>query len=309
MSTDLSKVVGYKLPDKPVSWLKRDLLTYAVGVGAKQDDLSFVYELDKSFAALPTYPVVLPFKGDSQELNLFAEMAAGRPIPGMPKLDPNRIVHASQSIEILHPLPLVSGPGWKWTTRYTGVNENKSGIVLTAENTLVDPQGKIYAKLYSSSFNLGATAGGKFSKTIAGPPLPAPVPKREADWLIKDETTREQALIFRLSGDYNPLHIQPEIGQRAGFGGVILHGLSTFGFAARALLKAVANNDPNALKLFGVKFTSPVKPGDSLETQIWEVGAGPNGTIEVTFITKNLNSKKAALVGFAYIKKAEKAKL
>lgn len=84
----------------------------------------------------------------------------------------------------------------------------------------------------------------------------------------------------------------PSIGKAAGFGGVILHGLSTFGFAARALLKAVANNDPKALKLFGVRFTAPVKPGDSLETQIWEVGPGPNGTIEVAFVTKNVNTGK-----------------
>jgi len=86
--------------------------------------------------------------------------------------------------------------------------------------------------------------------------------------------------------------LDPRIGQAAGFGGIILHGLSTFGFAARALLKAVANNDPTALKYFGVRFTSPVKPGDALETQIWEVGPGPDGTTEVTFITKNLNSGK-----------------
>lgn len=86
--------------------------------------------------------------------------------------------------------------------------------------------------------------------------------------------------------------LDPAIGQAAGFGGVILHGLSTFGFAARGLLKTVCGNKPEALKLFGVRFTSPVKPGDALETQIWEVGPGPNGTTEVTFVTKNLRTGK-----------------
>ncbi|KAK7467272.1 hypothetical protein VKT23_004329 [Stygiomarasmius scandens] len=312
MSDSLSQVVGHQLPDRPVSWNKRDLLTYAVGVGAKKDDFPFIYELDPSFAALPTYPVVLQLKGDGQDVNLFADRMKANPLPGMPRLDPNRVVHGSQSIQILKPLPLVSGPGWKWKTRYTGIVENKSGIILTAENTLVDPQGVEYAKLYSSSFNIGAKATGqKFSKVIAGPPQAKPIPKdRKPDWSVQDKTTPEQAIVFRLSGDYNPLHIDPRIGQAAGFGGVILHGLSTFGFAARALLKAVANNDPTALKYFGVRFTSPVKPGDALETQIWEVGPGPDGTTEVTFITKNLNSGKIALGdGCAFIKKTPGSKL
>ncbi|KAF9460421.1 peroxisomal dehydratase [Collybia nuda] len=312
MSADLSKVVGYTLPDRPVAWNKRDLLTYAVGVGAKNDEFSFVYELDKSFAPLPTYPVVLQLKGDDQDVNLFSERVKGRPVPGMPRLDPNRIVHATQSIEILKDLPHVSGPGWKFTTRYTGVVENKSGIILTAENLLVDPNGTPYAKLYSSSFNLGAKAtGDKFSKVIAGPPQAKPIPKdRKPDWSVQEQTTPEQALVFRLSGDYNPLHIDPKIGQAAGFGGVILHGLSTFGFAARAIIKVVAGNDPTALKFFGVRFTAPVKPGDTLETQVWEVGPGPAGTTEVTFITKNVTSGKVALGGgIAYIRKPGQAKL
>ncbi|KAJ3506755.1 hypothetical protein NLJ89_g6688 [Agrocybe chaxingu] len=171
MPADLSQVVGFTLEDKPVAWNKRDLLTYAVGVGAKNDDFQFVYELDPNFSAIPTYPVVLFLKGEGQDVNLFSETVKGRPVPTMPPIDPNRVVHATQSIEIIKPLPLVSGEGWKWKTRYTGVVENKSGIILTAENSLVDPKGVVYAKLFSSSFNLGAKATGeKFSKFIAGPP-------------------------------------------------------------------------------------------------------------------------------------------
>jgi peroxisomal enoyl-CoA hydratase 2 len=86
--------------------------------------------------------------------------------------------------------------------------------------------------------------------------------------------------------------LDPKIGKSAGFGGVILHGLSTFGFAARAIIKTLGNNDPSTLKFFGVRFTAPVKPGEALETQIWEVGPGPAGTTEVTFITKNATSGK-----------------
>ncbi|KAJ7637010.1 peroxisomal dehydratase [Roridomyces roridus] len=308
MATDLSQVVGFTLPPKPVSWNQRDLLIYAVGIGAKADDLSLVYELDKSFAPMPTYPVVLPFKGDSQELNLFAKTIGGVQIPSMPRTDPNRGVHGSQSIQILKDLPLVSGPGWTWTAKYVAVAENKSGIILTVENQLLDPKGVPYAKLYSSSFAIGAKARGeKYAKGIAGPPQAKPIPKNCApDWTIGDKTSPEQALMFRLSGDYNPLHIDPKIGQMGGFGGVILHGLSTFGFAARALIKAIGGGDPKSLRLYGVRFTSPVRPGDSLETRAWEVGVGPEGTVEIAFETVDVTTGKVVLGGgIAYIKKAK----
>jgi len=311
MAADLSKVVGYEAPAQPVSWNKRDLLIYAAGIGAKADDLNLVYELEKSFAAIPTYPVVLSFKGDSQELNLFAEQF-GKPVPGMPPVDLDKMVHGSQSIEILKDLPLVSGPGWTWTTKYTGLVENKSGIILTSENHLLDPNKVPYAKLYGSFFYIGAKAtGDKFSKVVAGPPQAKPIPEdRKADWSVQDKTSPEQALLFRLSGDYNPLHIDPAIGKAAGFGGTILHGLSTFGFGARALIKAIGSGDPRSLKFFGVRFTAPVKPGDALETEAWEVGPGPEGTIEIAFITKNLTSGKVVLgSGIAYIHKALQANL
>lgn len=104
--------------------------------------------------------------------------------------------------------------------------------------------------------------------------------------------------------------LDPTIGQGAGFGGVILHGLSTYGFAARAVLKTAGGDDPNSLKIFGVRFTAPVKPGDRLETSIWEIGKGPSGTTEVAFETKNLTSGKVVLGGgVAYLLTKPGAKL
>ncbi|KAI4520884.1 hypothetical protein K525DRAFT_257170 [Schizophyllum commune Loenen D] len=311
MSVDLAKVVGHQTEDLPVDWNRRDLLLYAAGIGAKKDDLPLVYELHKDFAPIPTYPVVLPLKGAGSDVNLFADRITGKPVPGLPALDPNRVVHGSQSIEILKPLPLESGPGWKWTSRYVAVAENKSGIILTAENTLVGADGQAYAKLYSSSFNVGAKATGqRFAKAIAGPPQAKPVPKRAPDYVYKDQTTSEQALVYRLSGDYNPLHIDPSIGKAAGFGGVILHGLSTFGFAARAVIATVGGGDPRTLTLFGVRFTSPVRPGDALETKIWEVDGAGAGEVELVFETLNVTTGKVALgSGIARVKKASQAKL
>jgi len=118
----LEKLVGKEYAAESVSWNTRDLLTYAIGIGAKTSEKQFVYELDPSFAAFPTYPVVLFLKGTDQDVINFAERVSGtNTIKGLPNFDPRRIVHASQTIEILKPLPLVSGPGWKLKKRLASI--------------------------------------------------------------------------------------------------------------------------------------------------------------------------------------------
>ncbi|KAF9224919.1 peroxisomal dehydratase [Gyrodon lividus] len=302
---DLGQFVGYEYKQhKPVSWNQRDLILYAVGVGAKKDDLPLVY--DKNWAPLPTYPVVLPFKGDSQELNSYLDLKAqGEQPAGFPELDVKRIVHGSQSIEVLKDLPAASGPGWKIKTKISAFHENKSGVILEKESLLLDANDIPYARLLSAEFYVGASINGmKFSKSISTAPQAKPIPtERQPNWVISDKTTSEQAIAYRLSGDYNPLHIDPEVGVQSGFNDVILHGLSTFGFAACAVIKATGNNDHRSLAFFGVRFTSPVNPGDALETSIWVIGSSRDGTTELTFFTKDLDTGKVVLGnGIAFVR-------
>ncbi|KAG8994509.1 hypothetical protein FRB94_009828 [Tulasnella sp. JGI-2019a] len=312
---DLNKAIGYQFQDQPVSWNRRDLILYAIGIGAKKDDFAFIYELDKSFAAFPTYPVILFVKGTSQDVVDFNEILSAnrddKP-PGLPRMPPEGIVHASQSIEIYRQLPVDSGSGWKLKKRVVGIHEIKSGIILDSEFTLIDPRGTPYCRMITSGLYRGVKGTGtKFSKSIARCPQGQPIPKeRKPDYIFTESTSENQAIMNRLSGDYNPLHIDPTIGQRVGFGGVILQGLGNFGFGARAVLNVIGGGDPSALRAFGVRFASPVKPGDTLETSMWEVGERPDNTIEISFITKNLTTNKICLDGgVAYVNRNEMSKL
>ncbi|KAH8984256.1 peroxisomal dehydratase [Lactarius akahatsu] len=306
----LENLVGKEYASDPVAWNTRDLLTYAIGIGAKPSDTQFVY--DPAFAAFPTYPVALFLKGADQDVVNFAQRAASSTVPGMPTFDPKRVVHASQSIEILKPLPLVSGPGWRLKKRLASIRENKGGVILESEFMLVDSRDTPYARLFSASFNLGGKlTGTRFARMVLSPPVHESIPKARApDWVVREKTLPEQALIYRLSGDYNPLHIDPTVGAASGFGGVILHGLSTFGFAARAILQAVGGNDPAALRYIGVRFTAPVKPGDELETRAWRVNNGPGDIAEIAFEVNNVTTDKIVIGGgFARVVEAERSKL
>ncbi|KAI9449071.1 peroxisomal dehydratase [Lactarius psammicola] len=291
----LDSIVGSEYGADPVSWNKRDLLTYALGIGATLAEQQFVNELHPSFAAFPTYPVVLFLKGKEDSVAAFTESVnRTNHIKGLPYFNPSRLLHATESIEILKPLPLVSGPGWLLKKRLISIRENKSGVILENEFTLVDPSGTPYARLTSAMFNLtGKITGQRYTRSVSSLPAARPIPRdREPDWVTEEQTSTGQALLYRLSGDYNPLHVDS-----GPSGNVILHGLSTLGFAARALVHMVGHGRPLSLRYLNVRFTAPVAPGDGLETRAWNVGTGPDGVREVAFEVKNTRTGKIVIGG------------
>ncbi|KAF8323935.1 hypothetical protein DL93DRAFT_2162040 [Clavulina sp. PMI_390] len=311
---DLEKVVGYEYPAIPVAWTTRDLLLYAVGIGARKDEYNIVYELDKNFSAFPTFPVVLSFKGNSPEVVDFGKLVTQAPkTPGLPVFPPSGVVHGSQSVEVFRPIPRASGDGWQLKRRIVGINENKSGVVVETESVLVDAQGTPYTRMTAAIFNVRAkVTGQKFSKSISKSlqPSKAVAKGTPPQYTFTQTITDEQAIIYRLSGDYNPLHVDPEFGKKVGFGGVVLHGLGSYGVTARGLVQAIGGGDPNSLKAISSRFTSPVKLGDTLEVRAWELGPGPDGYTEFAFETMNVTSGKPSLGGgVAYVKKAAKGKL
>ncbi|CAO1613260.1 unnamed protein product [Jaminaea pallidilutea] len=305
-SFDFDRSVGHVQPSQPVSWNRRDVLLYNVGVAAGADELDYTYEKTDNFRAVPTYPLVLALKGDHVDTNDFAEMISGRAeVPGFPKLDPNTIVHAEQSLIVHRNIPTVSGPGWQLKKQVTAVHDKKTGLILEGTSTLVDPVGRPYATMVSSSFYRGQGQNTNYSKSISpkSPSVKAPT-DRKPDFTSTEKTNAAQAVLYRLSGDYNPLHVDPAIGQKGGLGGVILHGLCSYGIAARAVLKSVNAKDGvqgesiSRLRRMAARFTSPVRPGDELRTDVWVLSKDDQGRkVEVAFEQTVVGTGKKSLGG------------
>ncbi|KAL1848943.1 hypothetical protein VTK73DRAFT_9975 [Phialemonium thermophilum] len=302
--------VGFEYPPAEVSWLKRDVLLFANSIGCTADELHFLYELHPNFAVFPTYPVVLPFKLNSQEVIDFYASQKATAIPGVPTFDPARVVDGQRLIKFLKPLPTTSaGRKFEVRTKVLGVyDKGRPGTVVELQTDLVDAAtGEVYTRAIGSTFYVaqGNWGGPKGPATVNFPP-----PRdRAPDVVFEDQTTRETSLLYRLNGDYNPLHATPEPGRRMGFGGDIVHGLYSFNSTAHLLLKHLAASDPTRIREYQARFASPVRPGDKLVTSVWRTGEfKEDGFEEIRFETKVEGGKVCLSNGRALIKTDASAK-
>lgn len=256
--------IGATSAPKPVAWTSRDSILYALGVGAGVDDLEFTTNntRDVPQQALPTMAVTLGV--DFSVLKHAGE------------IDWVRLVHAEQSVELLAPLP-PAGEAVA-TTSIREMWDKERAAVVVAETEGVGDDGRPLWRSRAALFIKGAGGwGGERGPSTAEPELPA-----TPDTTVSLTTRPDQALLYRLSGDYNPLHSDPAFARRAGFDRPILHGLCTFGFTGRAVLSAAAGNDPARLRSISARFASPVYPGDTLHVDLWHPADGT-----VRFRTRN----------------------
>ncbi|KAJ8380974.1 hypothetical protein SKAU_G00017520 [Synaphobranchus kaupii] len=254
------EAVGRKLPDTVFSYSHTECILYALGVGMstrEPDHLRFLYEGHQEFGCLPTYGVI-PAQ---------ASMMGLGSVPGL-EFDLTRLLHGEQYLEMYKPLP-TSG---KLTSKatITDVLDKVSGAVILLDVHTYNGEDLVCFNQFSV-FIVGAGGfGGKRTSDKAKSTV-AP-PDRAPDAVMTDETTRDQAALYRLSGDWNPLHIDPSFAAMGGFKSPILHGLCSFGFAGRHVLKQYANNDVSKFKSIKVRFVKPVLPGQSLQTEMWKEG-------------------------------------
>lgn len=253
--------VGTVGEPRTVTWTSDEALLYAIGVGAGQDDpmseLAFTTENSHGIEqrVLPTFGVILTqFRGGSR-LNVGS-------------FDPAMLVHAEQSVELTGPLPAAGS--LEVASTITGIYDKGSGALVVSEAT---------GRLGDGAEPLVVTRSSVFIRGEGGFGIPGPkdawvTPEREPDVVLQASTRADQALLYRLSGDHNPLHTDPAFAARAGFPRPILHGMCSYGVIGRVLLNAFADGDPSLFRGLSGRFSKPVFPGERLSVRVWD-GEGP----------------------------------
>ncbi len=260
---DVDLALGYEFPKFETHYDERDLALYALGVGAGRKpldptDLSYLYELGESFQALPTYAVVPVVNG------ILDAGRKGERGPGM-NFGLDRILHGEQYTELLRPLPTKQTLTHR--TRVKAIYDKGKGAVVINETKSYDEDGDLLAINEVSTFVRGAGGWGG----DRGPSVELNVPPQRApDAVIEERTGEDQALLYRLSGDWNPLHADPGFAGAFGYAKPILHGLCSFGFSGRHVLEAFCGGDGRRFKSIKVRFADTVFPGETLVTEMWK---------------------------------------
>ncbi len=245
------------------SWTTEDSLLYALGVGAGQDptdaaELAFVTEnsIGITQRALPTMAVVL-----ADVSGAFANIGS---------FNPAMLVHGEQRVRCHREIPVAGAI--ESTSEITAIwDKGKGAVVEVTAKAVSADDGQPLFDLMMSAFIRGEGGWGGDRGPSGGVNA---APDRSPDHRVEATTRPEQALIYRLSGDRNPLHSDPSFAALAGFDRPILHGLCTYGFAGRALLSRLCDGDPARLGSIEGRFSSPVFPGEALTTEIWDLGGG-----------------------------------
>lgn len=258
-----SKVIGYKFTPFTTTFNEKDVSLYALSVGAAKNptdesELAFIYENHSEFKALPTFAITFPFK-------VLADIIT---TPGL-KFNPMMLLHGEQYLEIKKPLP-TSGTIIS-DAKIVGLYDKGSGVTVVIEATSRNEKDEEIAINRFTLFIRGI--GGYGGDRGPAPEKNAP-PQRSPDFVVEEKTDDNQALLYRLgSGDLNPIHADPAMASMGGFPKPILHGMCTYGYATRHILKQVCNNDPTMFKSISARMSKHVFPGETLITEMWKVSA------------------------------------
>jgi acyl dehydratase len=257
---DPSIAVGATLPETEFSWTTSDVLLYHLALGAGAPPTlprELRYATEKDTQVLPTFAVVAPTLRETEPPRVS--------YPGI-EIDLAKVLHGTQKVEAHRPVP--SAGKARATVRVADVWDKGSAAVVVTETLVRDLDDQ---PLWTATSSIFARGEGGFGGD-RGPSATATPPEREPDSVIYTQTLPQQALLYRLLGDRNPLHSDPEFASAAGFPAPILHGLATYGIVCKALIDELLDGDPAGVRSFGVRFTGVVFPGETLRTAAWRDG-------------------------------------
>lgn len=260
MALDYERLLNWPFDEVKQSYTDRDTMLYALGLGfgfnpTDPEELRFVYE--KGLQAFPTMPVVLGHPG-----SWMSDPETG--------IDFLKVLHGEQHLDIHAPLPAEG----------TILARNRVAEIIDkgeGRGALIHVERRVFDHVSGDHLStqtavIFARANGGFGGPVTTGAKPHALPERPPEATVDIPVAAQAALLYRLSGDYNPLHADPAIAEKAGFPAPILHGLASYGIAARAVLKALQVNDAKQLRSFGLRFSAPVFPGETIRTEIWRDG-------------------------------------
>lgn len=260
MTINYKNLMNRKFEALTHNYTEKDSMLYALGIGLgndplNEDCLQFVYE--DGLKVLPSMGVVLAAPG----------FWAREPDTG---IDWVKVLHAGQELILHKPLP--SSGVVEATTKITEIvdkGEGKGALIVSERVVRDKATGEDLCTLVSTTM---ARGDGGFGGSSVSSSIPDQIPERAPDLVCDLPTLDQAALIYRLSGDFNPLHASPSVAREGGFEKPILHGLCTFGVATHAILKTLCDYDPARFHRIRLRFSAPVYPGETIRTEIWRDG-------------------------------------
>ena len=258
MPIDRDKALKHEFADGEGGWERDDVILYHLGVGAgvpNTDPSELEYTYEKNLKVLPSFPTTVR---TGVTTNIFA-------VPGL-EFNPALLLHGEQDIEIHQPLPPEAK--FRGSARIVDIYDKGKAALLILEISTTDPSG---ARLFTSRMSLFLRGEGNFGGP-SGPKVANEAPDREPDGVIESETLPQQALLYRLNGDKNPLHCDPDFAKSAGFDTPIIHGLCSYGIVCKAVVDSALDGDVSQVARYQARFRGVGFPGETYLTRYWREG-------------------------------------
>ncbi|GAB3488503.1 MaoC/PaaZ C-terminal domain-containing protein [Nocardiopsis coralliicola] len=273
MTIDRDAALAAPPATSTIAWTVRDVLLYhlslGAGAGSAGPELHYTYEA--GLRVLPTFAMVAgsgPSAGDGTGAPAGGGAEAGPPRMRLPGIDVglSRVLHAGQELRVHRPLP-ASGTA-ELSARVVDVADRGKAAVIVRETTAAGPDG---SPLWTARSQIWARGEGGFGGA-PGPRAQTGPPDRAPDAVLEAPTSPDQALLYRLNGDLNPLHADPGFARAAGFDRPILHGLCSYGLVAKSVVDRLLDGDPDRLRALTARFSGTLAPGETIRTDVWRDG-------------------------------------